>query len=258
MKIEVRTPNKYLSEFVKCFWILEKGNSFHIERLFPSGELQFIFHYGTPFREENAGAGKIIQPEFSCCGQFTKFKNIISESAAGLFGVVFHPYAVTSFLNIPAGELSETTVDLEFLSRDFRSLGGRIQEALSTEERINIIEHYLMKKLAVPNLFHFNIVKDTIDEMSNSSGHIRIEKLAGKYSIGERQFERVFNNYVGLSPRKFSNIIRFRKSLKLMESSSSLTEISYLSGYYDQPQFNRSFMEYTGYTPGEYRNLIGK
>jgi AraC-like DNA-binding protein len=36
-------------------------------------------------------------------------------------------------------------------------------------------------------------------------------------------------------------------------SNETLTRIAYGCGYYDQAHFNREFKEYTGLTPGTYR-----
>ncbi|MDP4175332.1 MAG: helix-turn-helix domain-containing protein [Bacteroidota bacterium] len=259
MKIKVIPPSEYLSDFVKCFWTLEKGNSLHIERLFPCGELQFIFHYGTPFLERNSQAFEMRQPEFLCCGQFTKYRDIISKDSAGLFGVVFHPYSITSFFNLPASEISHNTIDLECIGKVYKILGYRLQDAKSTSERVRIIEAYLLKNLSVPNKDHFNMIKESINYISNGSWtKFQIDSFVKKFFVSERQFERVFNKYVGLSPRTFSGIIRFTRALKMIESSSNLTDVSFNAGYYDQSQFVHAFKDFTGYTPGEYRSKITK
>lgn len=256
MKIEVINPGKYLKEYVKCYWVLEKGNYFHKERLFPTGELQLIFHYGNPFCESNKNSEEIKQPEFLGCGQFTKYRDIISRSDAGLIGVVFHPYSITSFFKMPAWEFSHSVIDLESIAKEYKTLGCMVQDAASTAERILIIEKFLLKKMFISNKHHFNLVKESIRYISESRSKFQIKDLSGKFNLSERQFERIFNKYVGLSPRSFSGIARFNRALRLINSRSSLTDISLDAGFYDQPQFIKDFKEFTGHTPGEYRALI--
>lgn len=249
--IEILQPCPYLSEFVKCYWILEKGNDLHIERLFPSGETELIFHYRTPFTE-NFKSQSVRQPEFLCCGQFTSYKDIISDSGAGLIGIIFYPHTMNCFFGLNPSELSESTADLADIDRSYRELGQQLQEAADNTSRIRLVENFLLKRLRVPQKSHFHMVKQSLDCLSPANGIRPLQNLWRYYQISERQFERVFKEYVGLAPRSFSEIIRFQRALSMFGQNLNMTGISFDSGYYDQPQFIRSFKKFTGYTPGEY------
>lgn len=252
MEIKVIAPPERLSDIVKCYWTLEKGNKKHIERLFPCGESQFIFHYRNPFAEIYNGK-EFDQPRSLACGQFTAFKDIISNSDAGLIGVLFHSYSLKSVLHIPADELTSKTIDLKEINSAYSSVEQRINEIPNLESRIKVISDFLLKHALIKNKRHFDLVKDAANSLSKSS--IDIKTLADKYSLSIRQFERIFNDHIGVSPKHFREIMRFKGSFNRIKHIRNLTDLSYESGYYDQSHFIRSFKKFTGYSPGEYLKI---
>jgi methylphosphotriester-DNA--protein-cysteine methyltransferase len=87
-------------------------------------------------------------------------------------------------------------------------------------------------------------------------GIITIEELLKKIPVTERQLERKFKEHIGDSPKRFSDIIKFQKFLKLLRSHPSDQKISdavYDGGYYDQAHLNNYFKKITGVTPVKYK-----
>ena len=77
-------------------------------------------------------------------------------------------------------------------------------------------------------------------------------RLAAETGFSVRYIQKLFLNYVGISPNSFYSVQRFNKSLELVRSAEmSLTNIAYECGYYDQAHFIREFRSYTGLTPGQ-------
>jgi transcriptional regulator GlxA family with amidase domain len=73
------------------------------------------------------------------------------------------------------------------------------------------------------------------------------------FFITERQLERLFKKYIGLSPKFYSRIIRFNHIFQLVkEKRISWLEITHLSGYFDQSHFIRDFKAFTGEEPSQY------
>ena len=61
--------------------------------------------------------------------------------------------------------------------------------------------------------------------------------------------------WFGLSPGMYWRYKKFLKSLETIHhcQGSSLTEIAYDSGFYDQAHFTRTFREFTGMSPKKYQ-----
>jgi AraC-like DNA-binding protein len=92
-------------------------------------------------------------------------------------------------------------------------------------------------------------------------GNITIAGLLNVLPLTERQLERRFNQYIGISPKRFSAIAKLQYFLKALQSRAGDTRIAdsaYESGYYDQAHLNNYFKKNIGITPSAYKanNLL--
>ena len=79
-----------------------------------------------------------------------------------------------------------------------------------------------------------------------------IIELTSATCFSKKQFERLFNELVGANPKEYARIVRFQKSLKLLQHGSEDTSLAQLAcqcGYADQSHFIREFRRFSGYTP---------
>ena len=83
---------------------------------------------------------------------------------------------------------------------------------------------------------------------------LKVQDLAKKYYITERQLERAFKQYIGLSPKEYCDLERFRRAMIRLENrhSESLSEIAWESGYYDHAHMTNAFKKYTDKTPSAF------
>ena len=88
-----------------------------------------------------------------------------------------------------------------------------------------------------------------------SKGSISLKKLTENLDLSERSLERKFKESVGISPKLFSRICRFQASLKQLKHNhyDKLSDIAFENDYSDQSHFIRSFKEFTGFSPNQYR-----
>ena len=254
MIIETIPPTKPLQDYIKCYWTLQYHGAPHTERLFPVGEPQIIFHLSDPFVETNALGQRSKQPGASVCGQLTVFKSVTTESHSELFGIALKPHALRTLLKVPAYTITDQSLALEYIDKKFLELHMRIQEAKHTRQRVNIIERYLLGNTMHSNPRNDKFIHDCLKRMDQWDLTTPIPDLLP--GVGRRQLERIFLEHVGVSARSFQKINRFTRALKLISSSASLTSIGYESGYFDQAHFSRSFKDFTGYSPKDYRQKL--
>ena len=60
---------------------------------------------------------------------------------------------------------------------------------------------------------------------------------------------RLFSSAVGMSLRDYQGWLKQRRTLELLCSSRSLTEVALAAGFSDSPQFSRSFQRWYGQSP---------
>ncbi|NER80610.1 MAG: AraC family transcriptional regulator [Leptolyngbya sp. SIO1D8] len=241
-----------MSSLIKFYWQLESTSDLqtvHTERVIPSGELQIIFHYRTPFKEISKHNQSLIQPQCLICGQQTEYKDVMTApSSVGMLAVVFYPCALRSFFPNPVNEFTNQSIDLEdIFSAEIKELQERIIEANGVYERILLIENFLLGRLSIPN--DFSLIREAVNIIAGVNGQIAVNEVASRLDISKRQLERTFLKNVGISPKKFGRIVRFNTSIKLFERATSLTALAYEAGYFDLSHLIRDFREFSGLSP---------
>ena len=112
MKVEYQIipPGSVLAEYVQFFWTLECDRPYEHRSLADSG-IELIFHYQGTFDE--------IKPQGSCTtaisairGTSSSYQIYACNSAFGIFGVYFYPYAIPALFAMPTDELSNEIPDL--------------------------------------------------------------------------------------------------------------------------------------------------
>jgi AraC-like DNA-binding protein len=71
--------------------------------------------------------------------------------------------------------------------------------------------------------------------------------------ISSRQLRRLFDFYIGDTPKTFSQVVRFQAVLGAKPSTQSLrkNKLFFDAGYYDQAHFIKEFKNFYGVTPGK-------
>jgi methylphosphotriester-DNA--protein-cysteine methyltransferase len=85
---------------------------------------------------------------------------------------------------------------------------------------------------------------------------ISTHALLNKVRISQRHLERLFREYVGLSPRQYMRVTRFETAVGHLHKTDSFTRLALDLGYYDQAHFNHDFMEFTGLHPTAYLKAV--
>ena len=63
-----------------------------------------------------------------------------------------------------------------------------------------------------------------------------IQDFCAKYGINQRRLERIFNKYIGVSPKRLHKITQCKHILNCLKymGSNSLTTLAYDCGFYDR------------------------
>lgn len=76
-----------------------------------------------------------------------------------------------------------------------------------------------------------------------------VSDAADRVALGERQLERLFHEHVGMAPKLFARIMRFRRALMAASAGMPLAKAAALHGYADQAHFSRDSRALTGCAP---------
>lgn len=214
-----------------------------------------FFHSKKPVTVYVGSASKVMDPVF-VYGQTIEPIQIEINGPFFFVMVQLFPAVVETSLGIPATELTNSCFSIP--SADW------IEEPnfrLSIEEFSYSLAHMALVNFILEKGKAFRpdpILQVCIDEILEEKGNCEIGKLSKKHGLSERTLQRRFQNYVGLTPKQFSTIIRFQSSLRELdgENKSKLTDVAYMSGYSDQSHFIRQFKSFTKEKPFRFRAKI--
>jgi AraC-like DNA-binding protein len=87
-----------------------------------------------------------------------------------------------------------------------------------------------------------------------------VDDLANRAAIGKRRLQRIFNEYVGVSPKWVIRRYRLHELVEKVNSGSRLdwSQVALELGYFDQAHLINDFKSIVGYSPAEYQKLIPK
>lgn len=253
MNYQVYTPSTELQPFVKCFWTLEDGKQEEPvkQKVLPDGCMEMIFHYGDLYRQYFEDGSSIIQPRSFVFGQITKYIEIAATGVSGIISARFLPEGISPFINMPVTSLENRAVDIaEIYGDDGIRLEKVVIKANGNDERIKLIERFLLSKLAEPTTIDA-MTKSCVEAIFQSRGQIGVVELADKMNIHRRNMERKFASTIGISPKQLARVARLQATLKMLDQKkiTNLTSLAYENGYYDQAHFIRDFKEFTGMSP---------
>ncbi|MFN6945031.1 MAG: DUF6597 domain-containing transcriptional factor [Cytophagaceae bacterium] len=259
MNYQTFQPHPDLEALVKCYWILEIPAEFDApkQRIIPDGCIEMAFILGNDIKRYTSETDFIIQPRAMVLGQTIEPFFIEPTGYVNTFAIRFYPYGFANFITAPIKNLAnkETPLKLLFGNKESEELENKISQAKSTEERISIIETFLLATLNSKMTID-KIVKTTIDALLSTNGNSPINSVVKDDSSKRRQLERKFLKQIGISPKQLGKVIRLQAALKILlnNKDENLTNIAYESAYYDQAHFIRDFKEFTGTTPSKFEN----
>lgn len=176
--------------------------------------------------------------------------------------VVFQPYGFRVFFSAPVSELYNLEISgYDLGDRSLEELAATIAECGNEETAVVQIENWLLARLAAlpeRDFYHIKRIRSVVDLLL-STPSLTVRKMAEAACLTVKQLERVFSAMVGASPKVYARMVRFQRSLALMQrgyGDNSLTQIAYQCGYADQSHFISEFRQFSGHTPTSLRKSI--
>jgi AraC-like DNA-binding protein len=233
-----------LSGFVDCLWLSQGYAQPHTaERILPTGCMSLVMSV-----DNDTHIGAVAS------GARTESFVLDTSRPMSLIGVRFKPGGGFPFFGVPAGELQDQSISLDTLwGRQSHSLHERIQEAPDTASKFQLLEQALLRRLnraAVRNpAVTYAIRAFHAVETVSSVGAV-VEHTG----LTPRRFIATFRDQVGLAPKAFCRIVRFRRVIDSIGQSPYLdwSDIALKCGYFDQSHFNHDFSAFAGISPTEY------
>jgi len=245
-------PCAALSPWVAGYEILETEGTVPPHLVLPGPEPVLGFQYRGRMRALAAGGSSLLEVA-GITGILGGPRRYQALPGTGTLLVRFHPWGASAFLPAPMHEISGASVGLDLLmpGSGVRETQERMAEARDDAQRIGIAEGFLLARLRdrTPD----GVVRRAARILLSPAGLSSVEDMAKRFDMGERQLERKFREWIGVGPKRFARLARFRNALREWESLPPDVPGALPAGYYDQAHFIKEFKAFAGCTPVAFR-----
>jgi len=259
MVYRVFHPVPVLCDIVEYYWYVSS----------PQGEVQEPQYFYTPLLQAlafsfNKQVERHVLPDKTCLlnksaylfGQGTG-PRITTSNEVDYLGVKFKPLGIANMTGINMAHLANQIVDVEDVwGNELESLCDEMQSTPSLEQRIDVLERFLIKKYLTAKVCRrIDCAQHALTLISNTQGIIDIKTLQEQTNTSRKTLERAFTHHIGIGPKLYTRIVRFnaaKNRLDRLPKHKSVTEIALESGYYDSSHFNAEFKSFAGCTPFSY------
>jgi AraC-like DNA-binding protein len=184
-------------------------------------------------------------------GANTRYRLDEGGYAVHYMGVDFKAGGAYPFVGPPAGELRNAHLPLEALwsIRAVDELRERLMQTQTPEERWQLLEQALLAQLARP-LHHHPAVTLALRAFAAPRGPV-IARVVDQVALSHTRFIDVFRDEVGLSPKQYCRVRRFRRVLLRTwgEERPNWAQVALACGYADQAHLTREFQQFAGVSP---------
>lgn len=250
MTFRLYQPSPALQPFIQGYLEADCSHEGGVHTLFPNGYSGIFFNFGNTGR-------LIIQkelktPAISIFGQIDRHFIITHQPGFYSLGVLFNPTALSRLLHIDMAEFTNMAMDGQLIRKDFRELHTQLEETEGISGKLNLLNRFfrlhLLKDNCQPTLSEHAI------QLLQQQKKISVERLAHDMGVSQRHLEIQFKRSVGLSPKTYSLIQRFKRVEFALRQSSSVSwqDMIFAHDYYDQNHFIKDFKRFTGHTPSDY------
>jgi len=220
-------PTAALRPWVECFWTNSDEAPSGVQRVLPDGCADLVF-------DLHEGSSAVV-------GTMTKPLLLPPQGSFEFFGVRFRPGHAAAFLRIPLAEITDARVPLGEIWSGWSD--GILERRLS--ELITTLESELLRRLDPDRDRRVDAAIARIAE-----GNVRIDEMAREIGISRQHLARQFLHHVGVSPKTFARVMRFRRLTgSLLDSDVDWADVALEHGFYDQSHLIADFRELAGTTP---------
>ncbi len=252
-------PHPVLAAHVECLWVarapvLAAGRA-HTHRVLPDNCVDILW-------QDGGGPGFAV-------GMMSGAIQVVSARPMQTVAVRFKPGAAGLFLDLPLQVLTDQRADIDQLWG--RSDADRLADALWSGDlpdraRLALIEAELMRRLraslqeGTARGAGAALVGRALTTIDSSGGALRIDQLAANLGVSRQHFAAQFRQRVGLTPKLYARISRFRRAAAMLREPRSgnadWAQLALECGYFDQSHLIHDFQEFAGNTPERFLQAV--
>ncbi|MGK5080920.1 AraC family transcriptional regulator [Janthinobacterium sp. HLX7-2] len=242
IRLATYPPTAALAPFVDYFWVVEwdfRDRAPETQRVLPYPNAHLVFDAGRTaihgvvrgaFDRPLAGSGKVL-------------------------GVRFAPGGLRPFIAQPLASFTNSTITVDALL----GMPADRAEALvlrQVDDSAMVAQAQAMLLEVLPEIDGAALLAGQLAAAAAAHhGPVSVAQLCETMAISERKLQRLFANYIGVSPKWVIQRYRLQEAIWRLAQPGApdLASLAHDLGFFDQAHFSRQFAALVGSTPLDYR-----
>jgi AraC-like DNA-binding protein len=166
------------------------------------------------------------------------------------------PSGVLKLLRAPLNGALNQRIDLAQFSspEEYRALRDRLLDAADADQRTRLLGKWLEERITRRHNYttQQSRVAHAASCLQSCTGPLDLPGLCAQLAVTQRQLERDFRVWLGISPAAYARIVRFQRAAQAIAAGAGLADAAFAHHFSDQAHFNRSFRQLGEMTPKEF------
>ena len=251
-------PSEQLRPYIRCFWGTEKPYRVEIktaepEIIIPDTCVDII--YNINYTDNTVFGGFYGANDQSIYVQ----EGMPAGHMTSAFAIRFYPWGAYAYwgdsFHTTMGRMCEVGERFEWLDRYLRP---KLLELKTLQEKIAYTEKLFTRRMQ--HVREKRIVNDAMNCILVNRGTLEISDLTKEIFVSGRQLERLFHEYMGITPKKLSNLIRYQFLWRdiVYDLNFHILDAVHKYAYADQSHLLREFKKYHAMDINSARSLAFK
>lgn len=182
----------------------------------------------------------------------------VLEGRGQAFGVKFRAGGFFPFYGAPVSELRNRSLDpRRIFGDDAVGFESDVLGAANIDAMVAAAERLLLAHMPAVDA---NVARagDLVAGIAADHNLTSVDAMVQHCGLTKRALQRLFNQYVGVSPKWVINRYRLHEAIAQMQAGASIswTDLALALGYFDQAHFIRDFRKLVGRSPAEYARVV--
>ena len=246
-------PN--LSEFIFSYGIIEYDNPLGTTFITPPNGLSgFLIRISD---EPASLKAKIFEGQYLAwqpnyvIGQSTLPITWSPKGQLKYLVVFFQPAGMYQLFGNKMNKLTNATADLyDFLGQEiFENLKEKLALKLIIKDKCEVLNDFFLA--LKPKATSINLIEEALSLINESNGNVSVLEIEQKLKVSRKTLERHFQEKIGVSPKVYCQIYRFKLLMNFLTEHPETTwaELSNKYRFFDQAHMIRNFKRYLKTSP---------
>lgn len=102
------------------------------------------------------------------------------------------------------------------------------------------------------NAYHYRLIARAIAAIDTAPGPLTLEALAADLNLSPAHFQRVFSQWVGVSPKRYQQYLTLGQAKKMLAEGLPLLEVAQQTGLSGTSRLHDLFIAWEAMTPGSW------